>query len=93
MRIVIGRSSQPWRGELQMKDLSAQRYYLADDLREAFDMGLDTALFVLEKTAGLPHNDQIEIINLIKQQIENDWEFKPDLRPRIRVVSKQKRQS
>jgi hypothetical protein len=76
-----------------MKDLLPERYYTASDLYEAFDMGLDTAFFVLEKTAGLSYDDQKEIIHLIKKQIENDWEFKSDLGPRIRVVSGQKRQS
>jgi hypothetical protein len=76
-----------------MKDVYAESYYTIDDLYKAFDMGLETAFVVLENTASLPLDDQKEIISVIKKQIKNEWEFKSDLEPRIRVVSRQKRQS
>jgi hypothetical protein len=56
-------------------------------------MGLETAFIIFDNTASFPYDDQKDIVNEIKKQIENDWGFKPDLQARMMVVSTQKRQS
>jgi hypothetical protein len=53
-----------------MRNLYQESYYTADDLHEAFDLGLDTALFILERIAGLSYCDQIEIFKQVKRHIE-----------------------
>jgi hypothetical protein len=53
----------------------SESYYTVDDLYEAFDIGLDTALFVLERIAGLPYDDQMDMLLEIKSQLENHKVF------------------
>ena len=58
-----------------MKDLLYETYYTASDLYEAFDMGLDTALFILERVVGLSSEDQLYILNEIRMNIRKDCPY------------------
>jgi len=53
-----------------MKEQSSETYYTESDLHEAFDMGLDIALFVLERIVGFNYDDQIEILDEVRSQLE-----------------------
>ena len=48
-----------------------ERYYTENDIYEAFDMGLDIAIYILQKTADLSSDDQMEIVKEIKRRIED----------------------
>lgn len=54
-----------------MKILFLERHYTENGIFEAFDMGLDTAFYVLERTAGLPYDDRMEILREVKKRIED----------------------
>jgi hypothetical protein len=55
-----------------MQNLYPEIYYSVDDLYEAFDLGLETAFLVLEKTKELSYDDQVCILNEIKRRIYGD---------------------
>jgi hypothetical protein len=50
----------------------ARCLYTKDDLIQAFDMGLDSGLYVLEKSIGLPMKDRKYLLSCFKRMIKSD---------------------
>ena len=53
------------------KEIS-DRIYSNNDIEKAFYMGIETGLSVLERTIGLPRDDQHLILHRIKNMIQEN---------------------
>ena len=49
-----------------------QKIYTVEDLDKAYSMGLETAVFVLENSIGMPTESQRALIESIKKMIGQD---------------------
>lgn len=57
----------------------AEHIYRKEDVEKAYDMGLENAILVLEKSIGLSAKGQREMLNMLKR-IRNENRLKPFFR-------------
>ena len=55
-----------------MENEHSEYVYSVKDLDKAFDMGLQTAIFVIEKSIDLTIKGQQQILESLKEMIEED---------------------
>ncbi len=60
----------------------SERLYKKEDIEKAYDMGLENAIMVLEKSIGLPVKGQREMINMLKR-MRNENRLKPFFRKNL----------
>jgi hypothetical protein len=49
-----------------------QKVYAADDIYRAFDMGLSSAIFVLERSLVLDLEDRMHMIEVLRRMVKDD---------------------
>ena len=59
-----------------MRDTSINHIYKKEDIEKAYDMGLENAIIILEKSMGMSENGRRELINMLKQ-MRNENRIKP----------------
>ncbi|GEM_PF-3538857 len=57
----------------------AEHIYRREDIEKAYDMGLENAILVLEKSIGLSVKGQREMLNMLKR-MRNENRLKPFFR-------------
>ncbi len=62
-----------------MTGMDSERIYRKEDVEKAYDMGLENAILVLEKSIGLSVNGQREMLNMLKR-MRNENRIKPFFR-------------
>ena len=55
-----------------MEEYKSKDIYSLQDLHKAFDMGLETAVFVLEKMIGLTPEGQQTMLDALKEKIQKE---------------------
>ena len=55
-----------------MNKESSEHIYIKKDIDKAFNMGLETAVSVFEKTIGMPQEKQRIVLNKIKEMLIKD---------------------
>ncbi|MDM7919278.1 MAG: hypothetical protein QUS12_08950 [Methanosarcina sp.] len=50
-----------------MTGFNSEHIYRKEDVEKAYDMGLENAILVLEKSIGLSVNGQKEMLNMLKR--------------------------
>lgn len=53
-----------------------EHIYKREDIEKAYDMGLENAILVLEKSIGLSVKGQMEMLNMLKR-MRNENRLKP----------------
>ncbi|NLD38282.1 MAG: hypothetical protein GX654_15575 [Desulfatiglans sp.] len=59
-----------------MTGMNSEHIYRKEDVEKAYDMGLENAIMVLEKSIGLSVKGQREMLNLLKR-MRNENRLKP----------------